>query len=125
MAQWIVLGIGINVTAPDEGYPDDIRQTAGAIFAGDEPAVTRNRLAMEVAKRILDADDGRDSRRMLDEYRQRLMGIGRKVVVTGLAEPFEALAVGVDDTGRLLVKKDGGETIALFSGEVSVCGTGM
>ena len=33
---------------------------------------------------------------------------------------YEALAVGVDDSGSLVVKKDDGEEMAVFSGEVSI-----
>ena len=57
---------------------------------------------------------------MLAEYKKRLMMIGKKVIVTGLDEPFEAMAVDIDETGRLIVKKDSGDIISLLSGEISI-----
>lgn len=34
---WAVLGIGINIAVPEEGFPEEIRSIAGAIFDGPVP----------------------------------------------------------------------------------------
>jgi biotin-(acetyl-CoA carboxylase) ligase len=65
-------------------------------------------------------DDKHDSKSMLSEYRKRLMMLGKKIVAYGSGEPFEAIAVGIDEVGRLIVKKDSGETLSLASGEIRV-----
>ncbi|MCL2167372.1 MAG: hypothetical protein FWH49_08825 [Clostridiales bacterium] len=63
-----------------------------------------------------------DSKPVLAEYKKRLMMLGSRVVVSGQRESFEATAIDIDDTGRLIVKKDNGETLTLSSGEVSLTG---
>ncbi|MCL2036064.1 MAG: biotin--[acetyl-CoA-carboxylase] ligase [Oscillospiraceae bacterium] len=119
--QWIIVGIGINFITPEDGFPDEIKNTAGAVFdriEGTEPTCSRNRLAAEVINHVLEPDD--DSQTLLQEYRRRLMMLGKRVVVSGLKKPFEAVAVDIDETGRLTVRKDDGETLSLSSGEVSL-----
>ena len=106
--QWIIAGIGINFTTPAEGFPEEIKQIAGSVF-GDRPTITRNRLAAEVADRMLVFESQYGNEAMLAEYKKRLMMIGKKVAVTGFNEPFEAIATDIDDTGRLIVKKGNGD----------------
>jgi len=118
--QWIVVGIGINFTMPATGFPENIKHIAGPLFSEDKPAITRNQLAAEIANRILNIENNCDNNTMLAEYKKRLMMIGKKVIVTGLDEPFEAMAVDIDETGRLIVKKDSGDIISLLSGEISI-----
>ena len=39
---WAVLGIGINIAVPEEGFPEEIRSIAGAIFDGPCPVEMRS-----------------------------------------------------------------------------------
>jgi BirA family biotin operon repressor/biotin-[acetyl-CoA-carboxylase] ligase len=109
----VVVGIGINFSTRD--FPDELRQSAGAVF--DDPPAVRNRLAAEVINRILYPKNERD---LMDDYKKRLMMIGKNVLVSGAEEPYEALAVDVDELGRLVVKKDTGEMLSLSAGEISI-----
>jgi BirA family biotin operon repressor/biotin-[acetyl-CoA-carboxylase] ligase len=119
--QWIVVGIGINFISPDTGFPEDIKHIAGSVFSEDKPTITRNRLAAEVINLILDIENSSDSKTMLIEYKKRLMMIGKKIVVSRLNEPsFEAVAIDIDEEGRLIIRKGDGDVISLFSGEISI-----
>ena len=57
---------------------------------------------------------------ILDEYKKRLIILGKKVEVFCAGESFTAIAEGIDDKGCLIIKKDDGTTAVLSSGEVSV-----
>jgi len=118
--QWIVIGIGINFTMPTAGFPEKIKDIAGSVFSEDKPTITRNQLAAEITNRILNIENNCDSNTMLAEYKKRLMMIGKRVIVTGLHESFEAIAVDIDETGRLIVQKDNGDVISLLAGEISI-----
>jgi len=121
VGEWVVVGIGINFSTAQADLPEDLRGIAGAIFSSGNPSVSRNRLAGEVISRILAGQpDGRE--KLLEKYKQRLMMLGKKVLVTGAAQPYEATALDIDDTGRLIVRKDTGEVLSLNSGEISIRG---
>ena len=120
--QWIVVGIGVNFTTPGTGVPEDIKHIVGSVFSDGKPTITRNRLAAEIANRVLNMERNSNSE-TLAEYKKRLLMLGEKVIVSGLSEsfePFEATALDIDETGRLIVEKDTGETLPLSSGEISI-----
>ncbi|MCL2109783.1 MAG: biotin--[acetyl-CoA-carboxylase] ligase [Oscillospiraceae bacterium] len=121
--QCLVVGVGINFIEPDGGFPENIREIAGAIFDREEsPSVTRNRLAAEVYRRIMNFGDC-DKAFLLEQYRKRLVTLGQRITVSGAGEPFEAVAMDIDENCGLVVKKsqrDGGEVVMLTSGEVSL-----
>ena len=49
---WAVLGIGINIAVPEEGFPEEIRSIAGAIFDGPCPVEMRSRISAAVISRF-------------------------------------------------------------------------
>jgi len=51
--QGIILGIGINFTTPLHEFPDQLQQTAGALFEAQSPPITRNQLISEIIYRII------------------------------------------------------------------------
>ncbi|MCL2874297.1 MAG: biotin--[acetyl-CoA-carboxylase] ligase [Defluviitaleaceae bacterium] len=123
--QWVVVGIGINFSTPILDFPEDLRQTAGAVFLGDNPSTTRNHLIGEIINLMIVNENRCGEKDMLDRYRKRLMMLGERILVIGAEHTYEALAVDIDDIGRLLVKKDNGEIHPLSSGEISVRSNNM
>jgi BirA family biotin operon repressor/biotin-[acetyl-CoA-carboxylase] ligase len=117
--QWIVLGIGVNFSADKNSFPDDLRQVAGAVFPSGSHSVTRNQLAAEIINRILHHSE-RDYEEALGGYKRRMMMLGKKISVVGPEGTYRATAVDIDDTGRLIVQTEGGETRVLSSGEISI-----
>ena len=124
---WVIVGIGINFSTPALEFPVALRQIAGSVFDSETPPVSRSHLAAEVINRVVLFNGQRSEKGMqhcenvmLEKYRQRMFLLGKRVRVTGVDEPFEAVAVDVDDAGHLVVKKNNGEQVLLFSGEVSI-----
>ena len=115
--QWIVVGIGINFTLSGS-LPAELRSIVGAVFEEELPNTTRNRLAAEVTNRLVGPTY--DQTEIIDRYRQRLFILRKKVRVEGAAEPYEATALDIDETGGLLVKNEQGEIITLSAGEISI-----
>ena len=120
VGEWLVLGIGINFSASETDFPEELRQIAGAIYPGGNTPVGRNRLTAEVIGRILVGPQS--SEELLHKYRQRLNMLGRVVLVIGADQPYEAIALDIDNFGRLIVRKETGETLCVGSGEVSIRG---
>lgn len=130
-----VVGIGLNVSAPADGFPPELRGKAGALYLEYKPdtgmhsqsacnaIATRNALAARIANELLCICEGQGiaAREYMDEYRARSLVLGKEISYTRGNERGYGIACGIDSDGRLLVRqKEGGIPIALDSGEVSI-----
>lgn len=113
---YAVLGIGINVTVPEGGFPEDLRSVAGAI---SEDGVDFSTLLGAVVAEFF-TFYGKNGAACLAEYRARQMLTGMPVIVFGNGDPYPAVVLGVSDDFGLLVEREDGTKEELSSGEVSV-----
>ena len=113
-----VLGIGINAYTPSGGFPEEIKNIAGAVFE-QKAADLRSRLAAEVLKSFYGFYSTLEGRGFLEEYRRRSAVIGKRISVISRDGAVFATALGIDENCRLQVKYDDGRTAALSSGEIS------
>ncbi len=117
--EYAVLGLGINVNEPEGGFPDEIKDIAGAVFK--EPVSdAKNRLAAEVINRFMAYYHSRDLVGYISEYRRRSFVIGKDVLVMAQDGPKPARALDVDEECRLIVQYPDGTKEALHSGEISI-----
>lgn len=116
--EWAVVGIGINIKRPDEGFPAEIENIAGAVYEGTENL--RNRLAAEVANNFVRYYRRLTDREFYGEYRDRLFILSKQVTVTSAKESYPATAVDIDKDFHLKIRLSDGEERLLSSGEVSV-----
>ena len=116
--QWVVLGIGLNFRIPPEDFPRDIRDKAGSIYRPGEGDVTRNQMLAALIGSILQTPP--DNADILAEYRARLLGLGQMITVRGSAEKYQAVMLGVDDNGHLLVRRENGAEERISSGEIAL-----
>ena len=115
--EWLVVGIGLNLTTPPEAFPAELRRLAGSLFPGGPAPVSRVALAAAIARELLTLCPAFDC---LDEYRARCFVPGHWVTVCTGTETYAAQALSIDDTGRLVVQREGGRTEALRCGEVTI-----
>lgn len=115
--EWLVVGIGLNLTAAPEDFPEELRRIAGSLFPGGPSPVSRVGLAGAIARELLALCPAFDC---LDEYRSRCFVPGHWVTVCTGSETYAALALSIDDEGRLVIRRENGRTEALRHGEVSI-----
>ena len=119
---YVVLGIGINVKAPEGDFPEEIKDIAGAVFEGDIPEDAREKIVAKVLDNFFDFYEKMPSDKYIDDYRRRSLLTGREVTyinnLTGLEE--SGIAVDVDRDCHLLVKMPNGEVKAFSTGEVNL-----
>lgn len=113
-----VIGIGINLTSPKGGFPDEIKNTAAAVFDECDETV-RLALLQEVILQLEEILNDFSPEAFMGEYKQRSILNGRQIEVVTQEGIMPATAICIDDEARLIIKTDGGER-ALTSGEVSV-----
>lgn len=115
--EWLVVGIGLNLTTTAADWPDELARTAGSLFPGGPSPVSRAALAGAIARELLSLCPAFDC---LDEYRARCFVPGHWVTVCTNSETYAAKALFIDDAGRLVVEREGGRQEALRHGEVSI-----
>lgn len=122
---YVVLGIGVNVETPKEGFPVELEQIATSlemcemIESAEDSTDSRNVLIGAVLNYISRYYESTEKDWLMERYRMRSFLIGRQVVVVG--NEAEVLQVtGISDNGELMVEDAEGHEHLLSSGEVSV-----
>lgn len=116
---YMVLGAGVNLYPPAEGFPEEIRSIAGSVLERSCPEA-KNRLVGEFLNRFGDFYAHPECRAYLEDYRARSLAIGRNVTVLSAGKAVSAYAYGIDDDFRLLVRYENGDTEALSYGEIRI-----
>ncbi len=128
---YCIVGIGINITEPAGGFPEDIKDIAGAIYEKEEKRENlKNDLAAELIATFLEYYRSFPDPSYLEDYRKRCFCIGKDVTVvtadhTELAKTdgpdrIHARVLGVDDECHLHVRYNDGTEGYLSSGEISI-----
>ena len=119
-SQRFIVGIGINISTPKAGYPDDIKNSAGSLFGFETPPVTAQQLALEICMRIAHPKNPVHEPDILEKYKKRMFLLGKKVSISTTGDTYDAIAEDIDDSGRLVVRKDSGELLSLFEGDINL-----
>lgn len=114
---YVVVGIGVNLGIPQNGFPDELKDIAGALSKNE---IDRSFFAAVVINSFIDAYSNIRSRTFLPEYRRRQFILGKEINVIKQDCVKQAKAVRIDDECRLVVEYPDNITEALYSGEVSV-----
>lgn len=117
---WVVLGIGINVTTPTEEFPAELQALATSLYPEEKIPGVRNKLAAQIINRILGFEIPPQETEIFEKYKKRLMVLGKKITVIQNQTEFRATAMDIDSAGHLIVKKESGEIISLSSGEIRI-----
>ncbi|WP_241079263.1 biotin--[acetyl-CoA-carboxylase] ligase [Natranaerofaba carboxydovora] len=118
----VIIGIGINANQSRDDFPKELKNKITTIkdekaYKIDRKELTKN-LIERVLKRIYDFKENPDS--ILNLWRKYSCTLGKDVIIKGLKDgDVEGMAVDIDDSGALIVKKDNSE-IKVTSGDVSL-----
>lgn len=119
----LVVGIGVNVN--NASFPMELKEKATSLLLAGGRRVSRKELAARILLRLEEEYERflqhAADRAFLDRYAQHCATIGSVVRVATGSEEFVGTAVGINETGALLVETGQGVRPVL-SGEVSVRG---
>ncbi len=104
---WVVLGVGINVNARLEDFPEEIRGEATSVLLERGQAAPRALFAAACFTALEDwldrhAEEGFGVVR--DAWRERNVTLGREVIVKADGREIVGTAEDIDDSGALLVR---------------------
>lgn len=117
--EYAVLGIGINVSPPVGGFPEEIAAIAGTVFS-EEQSDGKNRLAAAFLNRFMKYYTSPQPADYVENYRNRSLVIGKEIEVISSGQVKKAVALDIDKDCRLIVQYENGQTETLYSGQISI-----
>ena len=118
---YAVVGIGVNVMTPKNGFAEGSRDIAGALSdLNKDEGDLRARLIAGTVNRFMEHYADIPRKPHLEEYRTRSLLTGKRVHVVEGKNEFDAQVLGVNDDFTLRVQLENGQTRALESGEVHI-----
>lgn len=118
--RYLVLGWGLNVNNPD--FPPELASTATSLHLATGRTFSRVailRAWLEDLEALYDRFLAGDFPRILQEWKQHAVTLGREVEVLQGTRRLRGQAVDVDADGSLLLKQPSGGIIRVTSGEIA------
>ena len=120
----VVIGVGINVNT--EAFPEEICATATSIRRDSGKTWRRAELIAAILRQFEVQYERfvkeEDLAYLREAYDAILVNCNREVRILGEKDGYRAVALGIDDQGELLVRKEDGTVTSVYAGEVSVRG---
>lgn len=122
----VVIGVGINVNLPESKIPKELKATVTSLMIEKGQSFSRAAL-IERVMYYFEKYYGlfiktEDLSEMTERYNSRLVNLGRQVLVLDPLGEYGGTAQGINSLGELLVKKEDGSIVNVYSGEVSIRG---
>ena len=115
--KYIIIGMGINFSIPQEKFPEELREKATSLFSDGKATTTRNQLIINIWNRFFDLLAEQTT--YLDSYRKKSFVLGKKITFKRKDQLYLGTAVAITDIGELVVDL-GDEKVTLSSGEISL-----
>ncbi len=116
---YAVCGIGINIYEPKEGFPDEIKDTAGAVLS-KRTADAKNKMAACLLNSFFELYTSGVENAYLAEYKKRLIWVGEQINLIRGDKTVPATMLGVNDECALIVRYEDGKQETITSGEISI-----
>ena len=113
---YAVVGIGLNLCAPLDGFPEEIQDIAGGIFPAPPTKEQTARLMTHILTRFAHYTQDLFSPHLTDTYRQRNLLQGEWVTAGNLT----GKVTDIDDHFGLLLQTKDGQIHRLTAGEVTI-----
>lgn len=120
MMEWIVLGIGLNVSTETDIFSEEVSQKARAIFEKEGVEVNRNELVANIMSSLLSLHQELNEVDMMQLYKENSMVVGKKVLIQQGKEEFFVTVKDIDTEGQLIIETETGEVKTFNSGEIRI-----
>ncbi len=113
----VVVGIGINLSTVD--FPEEIREIAGGLVAGDRD-IDVTGLVARIAEGVLEFSGNLKDCTYVEDYRKMSVVLGREIRYNEGDAFIKAKAIDIDSEGGLIVELPDGSVKVLKTGEITV-----
>ncbi len=120
--KYAVLGIGINIYPPENGYPEEFAHKTTNLkeFVGSFPDDFKNKLLAKFLEEFFSIYENLEKKEYVKEYRNASCVTGKEIEILSGEHKGYATAIGIDDDANLVVKLKNDEIIRLGSGDISI-----
>ena len=119
MLDFAVLGVGINIYEAEEGFPEEIKNIAGAVFP-ERKENLRNRFIAEFLNEFFGYYSGLSAKKHMKEYKEKSCVLGAEINIIQGDNVRRGKALDIDENCNLIAKLTDGTTEKLYTGEISV-----
>ena len=121
-SQLVILGVGLNVTTPQEAFPQELQDTAGSLLSlcgcAPSPDEAAAQLVAQLDEMYLRWQA--EPCAFLDEYRQHCVSINRPVSLIRGGAALPAFSLDIDENYALVVEHPDGTRESISYGEVGL-----
>ena len=119
---YAIVGIGINIKEPENGYPKEFafKATNLSALTPNRPNDFKNKLVAAVIKQFDTMYETLEQKAYMKEYKAASCLLGKKIEI--LSGPYigTATAEDIDNDANLVVRLPDGQIVCLNSGDVSI-----
>lgn len=117
---YIILGIGINLTTPTKGYPQDIKDKTTSIFGSECcSGIEKSQIIAKIIEKVFYYYKNIGDKEFMSTYQNKQYLAGKEIEIFHKDTKTDSgIVIGVDNEGRLIV--DNGSIITISSGEARV-----
>ena len=117
---YVILGVGINVSEPEGGFNEGIKSIAGALYNEKQEDFVREKLLDLFLEEFNNIYVTLPKKDYINEYRKRSFLIGKEITFIKGDKEMAAKVLDVDDDTHLIAENEKGEIVALSTGEVNI-----
>lgn len=105
----LIIGIGVNIREPEEGFPDELRDIVTAVVpssgkAGDYKNITTDSFLKELLDQLALVFDGIKTDETIAEYQRRSLVVGKRITVLAGNSTYIADVLEVTKQCHLIVR---------------------
>jgi len=119
--EWGVIGIGLNVNAAAEDFPEDLRDAVTSLFEESGLIGSRNILYASLINNLEYFYDllRQGKEKQVSSYWAKASGlIGENLKIARASDTIEGCVMGLNENGRLIVKRPRGKIMTIESGDI-------
>lgn len=118
--QYVVVGIGVNLCPPVEGFDAEIKEIACGVYEKVCPSGYKSLLCAQIINKFFDIYECIDNKEYLSEYKSKSIIVGKEVDVYVGDNFISGTAVDIDENANLVVRDENGSLHTFGSGEARV-----
>jgi len=120
MLNYAVLGMGVNIKEPENGYSEELRDIVGALYKENPPMGIRSKLAAAIINNFMKLYENLEDKSFMKEYQDRSLLTGIEIDFVQGTRNFHGRVLGIDKDARIEVRLASGEKRSFSAGEIQI-----